>query len=263
MIKLGVCRSIEDAVTAYEIGYDYIECGFSQIMSLPRAEFDEWKKRMFDMPIHCEAMNGMLPGKFRLTGPDADLNPVREFLKEAFDRAAEIKLPVVVFGSSGARNIPVDESGKITFPMEKALDQVAEYLTMAGDIAKPSGTIIAIEPLRVKECNIIQLVSEGAEMARRVNHPNVKLLADGFHMIEMGEDVKSIVDAGHDLMRHCHTADPVARKYPHPDGTWDYKPFFDALKSIGYEGGVSIEGGCDDFATDARLAFEVLDPLRK
>ena len=89
MIKLGVCRGIEDAQIAYESGFDYIECNFSQVMALPRAEFDEWKKRMQDMPIRCEAMNGMLPGTFRLTGPDADLTPVREFLKEAFARAAE------------------------------------------------------------------------------------------------------------------------------------------------------------------------------
>ena len=87
--------------------------------------------------------------------------------------------------------------------------------------------------------------------------------ADEYHMIEMNESEQSIIDAGFNLMRHCHTADPVARKYPHPDGTWDYKPFFDALKSIGYEGRVSIEGGCDDFVKDAPRAFEVLDPLRK
>ena len=43
MIKLGVCRGIEDAQIAYESGFDYIECNFSQVMALPRAEFDEWK----------------------------------------------------------------------------------------------------------------------------------------------------------------------------------------------------------------------------
>ena len=40
MIKLGVCRGIEDAQTAYEAGFDYIEWGFGQIMSLPPAEVD-------------------------------------------------------------------------------------------------------------------------------------------------------------------------------------------------------------------------------
>lgn len=263
MIKLGVCRGIEDAQTAYEAGFDYIECGFSQTMSMPRNEFDEWKRRMLDQPIRCEAMNGMLPGSFQLTGPDADLVPVREFLKEAFERAAEISLPVVVFGSSGARNIPEDDAGNMTFTMDRALDQVAEYLWMAGELAKPCGVTIAIEPLRAKECNIIRRVSEGADMARRVGHPNVCLLADGFHMAEMNESAQSIADAGAALMRHCHTANPDGRTYPQPSDAWDYKPFFDALKSIGYQGGVSIEAGCDDFASRARLAFEVLDPLRK
>lgn len=263
MIKLGVCRGIEDAQTAYEAGFDYIECGFGDIMSRPRAEFDEWKRRMLDMPIHCEAMNGMIPGKYRLTGPEADLAPVREFLKEAFERAAEIALPVVVFGSGAARNIPADEAGNLMYPMDRSLDQVAEYLWMAGELARPCGVTIAIEPLRAKECNIIRLVSEGAAMARRVGHPNVRLLADGFHMAEMGEGPQAIEDAGAELMRHCHIANPDGRTYPQPDDDWDYAPFFASLKRIGYNGGVSVEAGCDDFARRAKLAFAALDPLRR
>ena len=56
MIKLGVCRGIEDAQIAYESGFDYIECNFSQVMALPRAEFDEWKKRMQEPVISGGAL---------------------------------------------------------------------------------------------------------------------------------------------------------------------------------------------------------------
>lgn len=263
MIKLGVCRGIEDAQTAYEAGFDYIECGFGQIMSLPQAEFDEWKRKLADSPIPCAAMNGMLPGKFRLTGPDADLKPVREFLSEAFERAGEIGLPVVVFGSGAARNIPQDRYGNLLYPFDKALDQVAEYLQMAGDLAQPYGVIIAIEPLRAMESNIIRTVADGVSMAQRVAHPNVKVLADAYHMAEMGEGAQAVLDAGSDMLRHCHTANPWGRVYPTGDDRWDYTPFFDALKQIGYQGGVSVEAGCSDFAQAAKRAFEVLDPLRK
>ncbi|MGN0743366.1 MAG: hypothetical protein ACI4L8_11975, partial [Candidatus Fimadaptatus sp.] len=87
--------------------------------------------------------------------------------------------------------------------------------------------------------------------------------ADGFHMAEMGEGPQAIEDAGAELMRHCHIANPDGRTYPQPDDAWDYAPFFASLKRIGYTGGVSIEAGCDDFARRAKLAFETLDPLRR
>lgn len=263
MIKLGVCRGLDDAQTAYEAGFDYIECGFGQVMSLPRAEFDEWKRKLADSPIPCLAMNGMLPGKFRLTGPDADLKPVREFLAEAFERAGEIKLPVVVFGSGAARNIPQDRYGNLLYPFDSAMDQLVEYLGMAGELARPCGVVIAIEPLRALETNIIRTVAEGARLAERVAHPSVRLLADAYHMAEMGEGAQSVLDAGADMLRHCHTANPSGRVYPTKSDKWDYAPFFDALKQIGYEGGVSVEAGCGDFAQAAKLAFEALDPLRR
>lgn len=262
MIKLGVCRGIEDAAAAYEAGFDYIECCFSQVMTLPDTEFKEWKQKLADSPIPCMAMNIMLPGRFRLTGPEADLKPVHEYLSSTMERAAEIELPLLVFGSGGARNVPVDAQGCMTFPMDKALDQIYEYLVMAGGIAEQNGVTIVIEPLRAKECNIIQLVSEGAEMARRVNLPNVKLLADLTHMADMNDDMQSIVDA-RDIMRHCHVSNPNGRIFPQPGDGWDYSPFFNALKSIDYCGGVSIEAGCDDFASQIRPAFEVLDGYRR
>lgn len=263
MIKLGVCRGIDDAQTAYEAGFDYIECGFGGIMSLPKAEFDEWRRKLADSPIPCRAMNGMLPGKYRLTGPDAELEPVRRFLSEAFERAGEIGLPVVVFGSGAARNIPQDRYGNLLYPLDRALDQVAEYLQMAGELAQQCGVIIAIEPLRALEGNIIRTVADGVRLAQRVAHPNVKVLADAFHMAEMGEGAQALIDAGADMLRHCHTANPFGRTYPTADDRWDYAPFFDALKQIGYQGGVSVEASCDDFAQAARRAFEVLDPLRR
>ena len=37
---------------------------------------------------------------------------------------------------------------------------------------------------------------------------------------------------------------------------------FETLKGIGYEGRVSVEGGCDDFSVDARDAFKVLNAAR-
>jgi len=73
-------------------------------------------------------------------------------------------------------------------------------------------------------------------------HPNVRLLADMFHMARNGEDMQDITLAGTDL-RHCHIASPEGRMYPMPgDGGNDtYAAFFAALRAIDYAGRMTIE----------------------
>ena len=80
-----------------------------------------------------------------------------------------------------------------------------------------------------------------------------------------GDEPRSIVDAG-TLLRHVHIADYRTRMFPGFDQreTWRLKPFFTALKAIGYTGGVSCEcswGDAKDFAKNAKTAIETMKGL--
>lgn len=238
-MKFGVCCGVEYAELVKRVGFDYFELGFAAWAQLPEEEFEAGKAKIEELQFYPEAMNGMLPGDFRLTGPEADLAPVKAFLEKGFARAAAVGTKVVVFGSGGARRVPDD------FHDQKAVyDQLEEYLLMASDCAEPYGINIAIEPLSFKECNILNTVSEAAYLAARVNRPNVRVLADYFHVAQNREDTESIVGFAH-RMEHCHMAHPVTRKIMTPDDGADYTPFFSALKKAGYENRVSFEGGFD------------------
>ena len=57
--------------------------------------------------------------------------------------------------------------------------------------------------------------------------------------------------------------DAGGRDYPYEGDGYDYVALFEALKAAGYEGRVSIEAGCKDFAVDSKKAFAVLDAARK
>ena len=154
----------------------------------------------------------------------------------------------IVFGSSGARNVPGDLCGPREQKPEKGVEQYTEFCKLLCKRVEDLKTVqIVIEPLRPNESNIINYVWQGMQIVREVNHPRLQELADIFHMICGKESACSIIDAGCHL-KHCHIACKETRQYPgtRPDDAEIFKPYFDALKKIGYCGGVSCECGWKD-----------------
>ena len=255
-IRFGVCTSFDHVQELAQAGYDYIELGFAGTGALAEEDYRQVRQTVLSSPIRAEAFNGMLPGEFRLTGEDADLVPVKEFCKIAFARAGELGGKVVVFGSGKSRNVPEG------FPREKAYDQLAEFLQMAGEIAAPYGIRLAIEPLNRKESNILNSVGEAAELCEKVNSEYVGVLSDLYHVGQEKEDDQGILRAGKKLW-HCHIAEPVNRTSPMcGDGGEDwYRFFFHALHSIDYDGRLSIEGRIVDFSNDIGKSLAYLKEL--
>ena len=254
-MKFGICTSIDNAALVKQMGYDYFECTFSGVGKMPDDEFESFKAKVFELDFYPEAMNVMLPGTFHLTGEEADLAPVIPYLEKTFARAAQVKTEVVVFGSGGARGVPDG------FDRAKAWDQLVEYLNVAGDIAAKNGIVIAIEPLRFGECNIVNLVAEGAYLAARVNKPSVRCLADYYHVATNEEDCEAIPAFGHRL-EHCHIARKEGRAYPLPTDDQSYAPFFDALKAAKYCKRLSVEGtSYNGMENDGPKSLELMKSL--
>ncbi len=251
----GVCCSIDQAKIAKKIGFDYFECTLSSVGQMTDEEFSVFKQKADSLAFYPLAMNVMLPGTFRLTGDEADHETPLLFLEKAYSRAAEVKTESIVFGSAGARNLP-----KGFTDVKRAYDQLESFTVQAGDLARNNGIKLAIEPLSFKESNIINLVSEAMYLAERVNHPNVKILADYYHMVCNKESVSSIHAFGHNL-EHCHIAEAKNRAYPDPSDGQDYSLFFSALKDVGYQGKVSLEAGDNrSFEEAAKTSFDYLKP---
>jgi sugar phosphate isomerase/epimerase len=127
---------------------------------------------------------------------------------------------------------------------------------MAGDIARRHGIVIAIEPLRRRESNILNSGAEALDMVRTVQHANVRMIVDYFHLREEQEDPR-IVETARDEIVHLHFANPRGRVWPHAfDEDDQYEAFFRFLKNTGYSGRISIEGSGSFDADGARsLAF--------
>jgi len=244
---------IEVIESLAEMGFDYIELSLRDIAELPEKAFNELRRRVSNSGIGCEACNNFFPARIRLTGADADHGGALEYARMALARAARLGADIVVFGSSGARNVPPG------FPLDAAWKQLVELLGNLGALADAYGITIAIEPLTKLESNIINLASEGLLLSRAVDRPNVRLLIDYYHLTMEKEDPAVVLLAGQDV-RHVHIAKAEGRVFPKEKDA-GFVCFFSGLREIRYRGKCSVEAYAKDFTPDAKRALRILKDL--
>lgn len=251
MIRLGVCTAPTNIPTVAQLGFDYVELSLAGVAALTEEEFLALAQAVDASPIRVEAFNGMLPASVRVTGTNVSASQQHEYLEHAFCRAQRLGGKVVVFGSSGARNVPEG------FPIDSAWRQIVNFLRLAERHAGNYDLTIAIEPLCRRESNIINYVSEAVLLSSLHQLPHIRALGDTYHMA-MGAEPFSALTAAGEMLAHVHTANAIGRRFPKIGDGEDYEALFRALLQGGYEGRVSIEGGCDTFASDAEAALLAL-----
>lgn len=245
--KYGVCTSVSNDSILNAIGYNYIEEGVRRLL-IPSKSDEEFEKNLSKAKkcnLKVYACNGFLPRSLKSTGPDAQHDEILKFATTAFQRAKRAGVKVIVFGSGGSRKVPDG------FDPKKAKQQFVSLLKRMGPIAKAHKVTIVLEPLRSKECNFINRVDEGLEIVKEVNHPNILLLADFYHMMQENESAESIVKADK-YLAHVHIAENRDRATP---GYYkeDFTAYFKALKTIGYKGRVSVEARIKDKSKSGEL----------
>jgi sugar phosphate isomerase/epimerase len=105
--------------------------------------------------------------------------------------------------------------------------------------AEPLGVTVLLEPLNRYECDYINTVADALRIMDEVGAPNLRLLADTFHMnIEETDPAGSLETAG-DRLGHVHLADSNRRAPGH--GHLDFAGVFAALARIRYSGYLSLE----------------------
>jgi len=259
-MKFGVCVSmvatamdpigISFVDVMADIGFDYIELSLRDVVSLSDGVFSSLAAKLKRSGVPCEACNNFFPSEIKLTGPGIDLDRTLRYAANALDRAAQLGASIVVFGSSDARNVPDG------FAASAARSQLTVLLGLLGLLAQQRGITIVIEPLNRRESNIINLAGDGLNLVREVNHANIQLLVDYYHLAAEQESPDVVLLAG-EAIRHVHLARPEGRTFP-TEWTPAYADFFARLTRIGYAGRCSIEAYTSDFASDARRCLQFL-----
>ncbi|MDE2127147.1 MAG: sugar phosphate isomerase/epimerase [Armatimonadetes bacterium] len=244
-MKLGVCTSLKHAGEAAAAGFDYLELSVADDLE-PEGDPAAWRERrraLSAAPLPIEAFNSFVRNQ-KVVGPNADAERLRVYVNGAFQRAAEVGGRILVFGSGGARNVPDG------FPRAQAMRQLEAFLKACADASDATGVTLAIEPLHRGESNVINRVSEGAALARRVGRAGVRNLADTWHMEMEAEPLQAIVDSA-SVLAHVHTAD--TRRLPPGSGDYDHAGLFATLARAGYDARISIE--CNWPEGDPEVAF--------
>lgn len=234
-MKLGICINPLDTLAWPSLPCDYLEANV-QTLFMPEAddaEFAPVAARLAPLAGRIPAANCFLPGNLKVTGPDVDHARLSAYAGTAFRRAASLGTRFIVFGSGGARQIPDG------WPRAEGFEQFIRALEICAPLAQKHGVTLVVEPLNRAECNLVNTVVEGALAVARVNHPNIRLLVDFFHMLRNDESPEDLVKVG-PFIAHAHIAEKANRTAPGVAGD-DFHPFLTALNRAGYTGALSIE----------------------
>ena len=235
-LALGACRGPDSYAMLKKCGYDFAEGGTAALFvpDKPDAEFERKRAETAAAVLPVPACNGFFPADMKLVGPEPRHEAALAYATIILARAGKGGLKILVLGSGGARRVPEG------FDAAKARGQFVGFCQKLGPLAEKAGVTIVLEPLNKGETNFLNTVAEGCGIVDEIGHPNVQLHADIFHMLREDESPASIVKAGARL-RHCHIAEKKNRTPPGTDGD-DFRGYFKALKTIGYQGRMSIEG---------------------
>lgn len=248
-VEIGVCGGMEGFAKAEALGFDYFEPSVAALSVLSDEAFAEIRRLVNASRIRCESCNNFIR-TLKVVGTEVNDKALDAYMTNMLDRCRQLGARIVIWGSASSRNVPEGYS------RDTAWSQIKEFLKHAGDIARSKNLVIAVEPLRHPDSNIINTGAEGLRLVREVDHPNVKMMIDYYHMRSEKEDPEILVEAA-DQIVHLHFANPQGRRWPKdPDEDPEYGRFFSLLKQIQYKQGLSIEGrGTLDADASASLAF--------
>lgn len=257
-MKFGVCAGTDVEKMKYikALGYDYAESHCQEIVRADKEKLDAMKATGLPV-VAANCFIGM-----RIVGEEKNETEIKEYIETLFEKASYLGLKYLVFGSSAARRIPEGMS------LEDGRAEIVDFLkNLVVPVAEKYNLPVAIEPLRPEECNAVNTISDGVEIARKVGSPLVKVLADVAHMYVQNEDMDILSDYNGWIV-HAHTSNPdpdpslgKKRTYPRIGDEFSQATFVNALKAVGVEH-CSIEADVIDFESDAKNAYEVLKELR-
>lgn len=238
---MGMSGTPDRAALLKERGAEFLTVGTGDLLApdQPEETFEKNLAKLAASPLPVLACNGFIrPKHLRSVGEEANHDQVLEWAETAFRRLKRAGGEFIVFGSGGSREL------RNGWPKEKADAQFISLLKRMGPLAEKHGVTVVLEQLRAAECNYISRIGEAAALIRAAGHPHIRLLADLYHMAEMG-DTPEDLKAAMDVVRHIEIAEKVGRTYPGVAGD-DFRPFFRVLREAGYSGAISIEGKGED-----------------
>jgi sugar phosphate isomerase/epimerase len=172
-----------------------------------------------------------------LSAPEDKLPRMLDGLRRNFETAQALGVPrYVVYSGEGSASAA---------DFERAPQRLARY----AELAKPYGVRIALE--FIAGARLIGCFRTALEMVRSVNHPNLGVCLDTFHLYGGVSKVEDILEARPGEVAHVHFHDAPSTmprelwrdpdRLPPGEGTIPLSRITEALRAAGYQGVLSVE----------------------
>lgn len=249
---LGMATAFENDSLLYASGFRLIGTTVENLISPAITDSEFASKMEAAGKLRCKIFmcNVLFPGRIKIAGPDVNEGEVLSYLESVLVRAKKIGVPNLILGSGGARRLPDG------YDKEKAKNDFIPLAKKMAALAKRYEVTIILENLNHTETNFLNKLKDAADVVRKVDHPNLRLNADIYHMMKEDESPEEIVKAG-SLIVYCEIAEEEGRTLPGTSSR-NSKPYLEALKKISFRGPIMIEGNSKDLASDLPVAFSYL-----
>ena len=169
-MKFGIELPIEKAGQARSAGFDYIEEDIARLLK-PEISDEFWDApKSIDLPVL--AADSLIPESMAVTGPGVDLPALRLHVQRVCERAARVRLRILVLESPASLRIPDG------FDPKQAKQQIIEFLRTALPFFARHELMLVAGPNRADKCNILTSLPEVLQYIWAVDHPGFQCLLD-------------------------------------------------------------------------------------
>jgi sugar phosphate isomerase/epimerase len=229
-----VCRFVA------EVGYTGLEVApftlAARITDVSAEERRMLRRQAEDAGLQILGLHWLLAKTegLHITSPDAAVRKrTADYLVALAECCRDLGGDLMVFGSPAQRRIPAGST------RAQAADHAVDTFQQAMPRIGACNVKLCLEPLAPPDADFILTCAEGVDLIRRVNHPNFILHQDVRAMSSEKTPVPELIRQYASFTGHFHANDPNKRGPGF--GDVDFVPIFQALKSTGYKGWVSVE----------------------
>jgi len=124
-------------------------------------------------------------------------------------------------------------------PTEDEWKWATDSMREVAEHAEQVGVTLALEYLNRFECYLLNTAADGARFCKTVDHPRCKMMYDTFHAHIEEKSIPQAIRALKKHLVHVHISEND-RSTP-GSGNVRWRPNFDALHDIGYDGAMVVE----------------------
>jgi len=246
-MKFAICNELFEGwpiekvfKTAAELGYDGVEIApftiADSVDDIPKSKRKEIAGQAESHGIEIVGLHWLLvkPEGMYINHPDEEVRlRTRKYLDSLIRFCGDLGGRILVFGSPKQRSVYKG------LTREQAWDYARETFSHCADTARKVGVYLCIEALSPKETDFINTITDALKMVREVGKPNFRTMIDIKAISSDGRPLPEIIKEAGRMAMHVHANDASGRG---PGmGDTDFRPIFQALHQIGYDGYVSVE----------------------